>query len=69
MGHENKYYSENNICFPQIMAYTNFERTVKRKYLDLKPENTSKRVIFGMNTPKLLQTQPHEKQSVAIRNF
>ena len=28
---ENKYKRENTIFFLQIMAYTNFERTVKRK--------------------------------------
>ena len=29
-GYENKHKCENNTYFPQIMAYTNFERTVKR---------------------------------------
>ena len=29
-GHENKRKCENTTYFPQIMAYTNFERTVKR---------------------------------------
>ena len=36
------------------MSYTNIERTVKRRYLDLQPENASRRVIFGIDTPKLL---------------
>ena len=30
-GHENKYKRENTTFFPQIMAYTNFERTFKRR--------------------------------------
>ena len=29
-GYENKHKCENNTYFPQIMAYTNFDRTVKR---------------------------------------
>ena len=51
---ENKHKCENAIYFSQIMAYTNFERTVKRRCLDLKPKNTTERVIFGIKTPKLL---------------
>ena len=30
-GHESKYKREKTMFFPQIMAYTNFERTVKRR--------------------------------------
>ena len=33
----------------------------------MKPENTSKRVNFGINTSKLLSTQPHEKKPAVIR--
>ena len=33
----------------------------------MKPENTSKRVNFGINSSKLLSTQPHEKKSTVIR--
>ena len=51
------------------MVYENLSRTIKRRYLDLKPENTSKRINFRINTSKLLSTQPHEKKSAAIRNF
>ena len=43
------------------MAYANFERTVKRRCLYLKPENTSKRVIFGTIIPKLLKHSLMEK--------
>ena len=30
-GHESKYKREKTMFFPQIIAYTNFERTVKRR--------------------------------------
>ena len=56
--------------FPHIIAYTNLDRIIQRRRWDLKPENTLKRVIFEINTLKLLKTQsPHEKRSVVICNF
>ena len=33
----------------------------------MKPENTSKSVNFGINTSKLLSTQPREKKPAVIR--